>query len=82
MFDIDYYHGHNVNDEYETREKVLELIKEFEVFDSSLKRLFGPKKVKTAATDARRSIRVMKKMMNEIAKSIQMTREDYEGDYS
>ena len=81
MFDEDYYEGVNVNDQYETRGQILELIKEFKYFDSSIKRLFGPKKVKTAAKDARRSIRTMKKMMDRIAKTIQMTKEDYHSDY-
>jgi len=82
MLDEDYYEGVNINDEYGARKDVKKLLDELKMFDLSIKKFFGPKKVKSAATDARRNLRIMKKLMKQISDKIQSTRQDYEGDYS
>ena len=81
MLEKDYYEGYNINDFYETRKEVLRFIREFEEFDKSVKKFFGPKKVKVAATDARRNLKNMKAIMKVIGKKIQMTRQDYNSNY-
>lgn len=81
--DKDYYEGHNVNDYYGVRKEVLKLLNELEGdFDNRIKSLFGPKKVKSAATDVRRSCRKMIGILEEIKDKVQATRLDYKSDYS
>ena len=76
-----YYEKYNVNDYYSIKSDVLEFLEEFELFDERLKKFLGPKKVKVAATDSRRSIRKMRSKLEDISKKIQKTRQDYESDY-
>lgn len=81
MISKDYYEGFNVNDEYGAKKEVINLLDELENFDVRIKKFFGPKKVKVAGVDARRSCRMMIGILKEIQKKIQMTKQDYEGDY-
>jgi len=82
MFDKDYYDGWNKNDEYGVKKDVLNLINELEGdFDERIRKLFGPKKVKSAAVDVRRSCRIMIGILKEIQEKVQMTKHDYESDY-
>ena len=81
MMDKSYYEGWNKNDEYGTKKEVLNLLDELENFDERIKKFFGPKKVKAAGVDARRSCRHMIATLKEIQAKIQMTKQDYEGDY-
>lgn len=82
MFDKDYYDGYNVNDNYDTRKDVINLINELEGdFDKRIKKLFGPQKVKSAAVDVRRSCRIMIGILREIQEKIKITKQDYDGDY-
>jgi len=82
MLDRDYYEGWNINDHYETKEDVIRFLEELEKFDERFKVFLGPKKVKSAGVDARRSIRVMREILKDISGKIQMTKQDYESDYS
>jgi len=82
MIDKDYYDSHNINDGYGTKKDVLSFLEEFEEFDTRIKKFFGPKKVKSAGVDARRSCRIMIGILKEIQEKIQKTKQDYEGDYS
>jgi hypothetical protein len=82
MLDIRYYEGLNINDKYGVKKDVLNLLDELEGdFDKRLRKLFGPQKVKKAAVDVRRSCRVMIDILKEIQTKVQMTKEDYNGDY-
>jgi hypothetical protein len=81
MLERKYYEGWNKNDEYGTKKEVLELLDELEEFDRRIKKFFGPKKVKEAGVDARRSCRKMRAKLKEIMDKIQMTKQDYESDY-
>lgn len=81
MLERRYYEGWNKNDEYLAKKDVLKVLDELEVFDKHVKKFFGPKKVQTSATSARRSIRIMKEMLDVIAQKIQMTSQDYKSDY-
>lgn len=81
MLERRYYEGWNKNDEYLAKKDVLKVLDELEVFDKHVKKFFGPKKVQDSATSARRSIRIMKEMLDVIAQKIQMTRQDYRSDY-
>jgi hypothetical protein len=81
--DRGYYEGWNKNDEYGVKKDVLSLLDELEGdFDKRLKKLFGPRKVKEAAVDVRRSCRVMIDILKEIQSKVQMTKQDYDSDYS
>ncbi len=83
MLDRDYYEGWNKNDRYGVKKDVLNLLDEFEGdFDKRVRDLFGPKKVKEAAVDVRRSCRVMIGILEEIKSKVQMTKQDYDSDYS
>lgn len=81
MIDKSYYESWNINDHYGIKPDVLEFLMELEEFDKRIKKLLGPKKVKKAAVDARRSCRMMQKSLDEIKKKIHMTKLDYESDY-
>lgn len=81
MIERRYYEGWNVNDHYEIKQEVLALLNELEKFDKRLKKFLGPKKVKTAGADARKSCRLMEKSLEQIKKKIQMTKQDYNADY-
>ena len=81
MIDEKYYEGWNINDNYEIKPEVLELLKELEEFDKRIRKFLGPKKVKAAGVDARRNCRMMQKHLDSIKKKIQMTKQDYESDY-
>ena len=82
MLDRDYYEGWNKNDEYGVKKDVLNLLDELEGdFDKRMKKLFGPKKVKEAAVDVRRSCRIMIGILEEIKAKVQMTKEDYNSNY-
>jgi len=81
MIEKSYYEGWNVNDHYEVKQEVLAFLVELKAFDKRLKKFLGPKKVKSAGVDARRSCRLMEKHLEEIKKRIQMTRQDYDSDY-
>lgn len=81
MVDKNYYESKNVNDQYEAKRDVLNLFSEFENFDNRFKKFFGPKKIKTAGVDVRRSCRIMIEILKGIQSKIQMTKQDYEGDY-
>lgn len=83
MLDRDYYGGWNKNDEYGVKKDVLNLLDELEGdFNKRVRKFFGPQKVKSAAVDIRRSCRIMIGILKEIQAKVQMTKEDYEGDYS
>jgi hypothetical protein len=83
MLDRDYYGGWNKNDEYGVKKDVLSLLDELEGdFNKRVRKFFGPQKVKSAAVDIRRSCRIMIGILKEIQTKVQMTKEDYEGDYS
>ncbi len=78
----DYYESRNINDEYGAKNDVLNFFSELEKFDERFKKFYGPKKVKKAGVDVRRSCRNMIGILKEIQEKIQMTKQDYEGDYS
>jgi hypothetical protein len=82
MLNKDYYEGWNINDEYGAKKEVLNLLAELEEFDERFKKFFGPKKVKAAGVDVRRSCRIMIGILKEIQSKVQMTKQDYESDYS
>jgi|AntRauTorckE6833_2_1112554.scaffolds.fasta_scaffold58897_2 hypothetical protein len=83
MFDKKYYEAWNKNDDYEIKKDILNLVSELEGdFDVRLKKLLGPKKVKAAAPDVRRSCRIMINILKDIQSKVQMTKEDYNSDYS
>lgn len=82
MIDRNYYEGFNINDNYEIKQEVIALLDELKEFDKRLRKFLGPKKVKTAGTDARRSCRDMENHLSQIKKKIQMTKQDYDADYS
>lgn len=81
MLDKDYYEGFNINDNYEIRQEVLQLIDELQDFEVRLKKFLGPKKVKKAGVDAKRHCRNMEKTIKNIKEKIQMTKQDYESNY-
>lgn len=82
MINEDYYKIWNVNDDYGAKKEVINLFAELEEFDKRFKKFFGPKKVKVAGVDVRRSCRKMIGILKEIQAKVQMTKQDYEGDYS
>jgi hypothetical protein len=83
MLDRNYYEGWNKNDHYGVKKDVLNLLDELEGdFDERIRALFGPKKVKEAAVDVRRSCRIMIGILEEIKAKVQMTKQDYNSDYS
>ncbi|MEK6829402.1 MAG: hypothetical protein AABY15_04690 [Nanoarchaeota archaeon] len=82
MIDIDYYKAWNINDRYEIKQEVLAILNELEEFDKRIKKFLGPNKVKSAGKDARRSCREIERILAAIKKKIQMTKQDYESDYS
>jgi len=81
MLDRKYYEGWNKNDEYGAKKDVVNFLDELEEFDERIKKFFGPKKVKKAGVDARRSCRKMIGILKEVQSKVQMTKQDYEGDY-
>jgi hypothetical protein len=81
MIDKHYYESWNVNDNYGIKPEVLALLSELEKLDKRIKKFLGPKKVKEAGVDARRSCRKIEAHLAEIKKKIQMTKQDYESDY-
>lgn len=81
MIDEGYYEGWNKNDHYGIKPEVLQLLEELKEFDKRIRKFLGPKKVKEAGVDARRSCRMMEQQLKEIKKKIQMTKQDYESDY-
>jgi len=81
MIERRYYEAWNINDHYEIKQEVLLLLDELENFDKKLKKFLGPKKVKVAGAHARKSCRSMEKILEQIKKKIQMTKQDYESDY-
>lgn len=81
--DRKYYEAWNKNDDYGIKKDVLSLLDEMEGdFDTRIRKLLGPQKVKAAAVDVRRSCRVMIGILREIQSKVQMTKEDYDSDYS
>lgn len=82
MIDLDYYKERNINDHYEIKQEVLGLLDEIKDFDKRIRKFLGPKKIKTAGTDARRSCREIEKRIAHIKKKIQMTKQDYDSDYT
>jgi len=81
MLDRRYYESWNKNDNYELKKEVIVLLEELDYFDSRLRKFLGPKKVKKAGVDARRSCRSIEKTLFNIKKKIQMIRQDYDSDY-
>ena len=82
MPDRNYYEGWNKNDRYGVKKDVLNLLDELDGdFEKRIKALFGPKKVKEAAVDVRRSCRIMIGILEEIKAKVQMTKEDYGSNY-
>jgi len=81
MLNKDYYEGWNINDEYGAKKDVVSLLEELEEFDERIKKFFGPKKVKAAGVDVRRSCRKMIGILKEIQSKVQMTKQDYDSDY-
>lgn len=72
-----FFEGYNINDCYETRKEVLNLIEEFGNLENSIKSFLGPKKVKSAAVDARRILRNMSSTIKDLSEKIQKTKESY-----
>lgn len=81
MLDKDYYESWNKNDNYELKKEVIHILDELENFDKRLKKFLGPKKVKKAGVDAKRSCRKIEKHLSSIKRKIQMIRQDYDSDY-
>jgi len=81
MLDREDYEGWNKNDEYRIKQDVLILLDELDKFDKRLKKFLGPKKIKVAGVDSRRSCRMMREILKRISNKIQMTKQDYESNY-
>jgi hypothetical protein len=82
MLDERYYNAWNKNDEHGVRKEIISLLEEIKVLDKSVRKFLGPNKVKTAGVDARRACRQMREKLKVVMEKIQLTKQDYDGDYS
>lgn len=77
------FKSHNVNDTYLIKKDLEDIKKILDEVDMHVEKFLGPNKIQVRAKYARNELRKLKnKLIPDLMKKIQKTKEDYIGDYS